>query len=457
MQNLKVNFSEVTGRIKPMHAVNNGPSCEVGDAYLGWGKRNPNVRNGNLAEYTAAGIPYARTHDASFSAKYGLDHTVDVANIFRDFDADPYDPASYDFACTDHYMDMIEAAGTKIFYRLGHRIEHEIKKYGTLPPKDFKKWAVICEHIIRHYNEGWANGSHRNIEYWEVWSEPDLDPDDAQNKRTWGGTKLQFFEFFNVAAGHLKECFPNLKIGGPALACGLAWAEDFLAQLKVPIDFFSWHVYSDTLDKSIRRGENVRKLLDKYGFTKTESILTEYNYVRGWQGEDLIYSYVMIKTEKGAAFNLANMCAFQAIPVDMIMYYDARPCIWNGLFDFAKLGKNTTTAYYSFVAFNELYKLGTEVKTVSESEDIFICAAKREDEAAIALTRFNDVDETPPEDITLDIRGLESDDGVEAEIYLIDNEHDLALVERMTFFGSRFVWKPTLPNYKSYLIKLLKN
>ena len=46
---------------------------------------------------------------------------------------------------------MIEAAGTKVFYRLGHRIEHEVKKYGTLPPKDFKKWAVICEHIIRHY------------------------------------------------------------------------------------------------------------------------------------------------------------------------------------------------------------------------------------------------------------------------------------------------------------------
>ncbi len=27
-----------------------------------------------------------------------------------------------------------------------------------MPPKDFKKWAVICEHIIRHYDENWANG-----------------------------------------------------------------------------------------------------------------------------------------------------------------------------------------------------------------------------------------------------------------------------------------------------------
>ncbi len=28
-------------------------------------------------------------------------------------------------------------AGTETFFRLGHTIEHQIKKHGTLPPKDF--------------------------------------------------------------------------------------------------------------------------------------------------------------------------------------------------------------------------------------------------------------------------------------------------------------------------------
>ncbi len=32
-----------------------------------------------------------------------------------------------------------------------------MKKHGTIPPADFNKWAIICEHIIRHYNEGWAD------------------------------------------------------------------------------------------------------------------------------------------------------------------------------------------------------------------------------------------------------------------------------------------------------------
>ena len=75
---------------------------------------------------------------------------------------------------------------------------------------------------------------HRDMQYWEIWNEPDLDNDTATNKRTWGGTKAQFFEFYHVSANHLKQCFPHLKIGGPAIAGRLDWAEDFLAQLKAP-------------------------------------------------------------------------------------------------------------------------------------------------------------------------------------------------------------------------------
>ena len=49
-----------------------------------------------------------------------------------------------------------------------------IKPYHTFPPKDPEKWARICEHIIRHYTEGWADGYHYNIRYWEIWNEPEV-------------------------------------------------------------------------------------------------------------------------------------------------------------------------------------------------------------------------------------------------------------------------------------------
>ena len=35
MSHLNVNFAEAKGRIKPMHATNNGPSCDVGNKHLG--------------------------------------------------------------------------------------------------------------------------------------------------------------------------------------------------------------------------------------------------------------------------------------------------------------------------------------------------------------------------------------------------------------------------------------
>ena len=456
MSLIQVNFEKSVGKIKPMHATNNGPVGKINNMNVGWDVSNvthdSHVIGANIYEFKMAGIPYARTHDASFYPTYGLEHTVDVAFIFPNFDADPTDPANYDFTCTDHYMNMIDAAGTKVFYRLGHRIEHEVKKYGTLPPKDFHKWAVICEHIIRHYTEGWADGMHRDMEYWEIWNEPDLDPDDAVNKRTWGGTKAQFFEFYHIAATHLKQCFPHLKIGGPAIAGKLAWAEDFLAQLKAPLDFFSWHVYAFTTEKVVDRAIKVRALLDKYGFTETESILNEWNYVRGWESGNIQYSYAVHSQIKGAAFTLATMCACQATPVDMLMYYDARPnTVWNGMFDMTQIEHSTLTGYYPFPMFNVLYRMGDEVESVTDDANVYVCAARGENGASVVLTHYNDDDATETKAVTVNLKGLGS--RTEAEIYLLDDDHRLTLTQKLTFTGD-LAWEIEVPNYTCYLVLL---
>ncbi len=130
-----VDFSNVVGKIKPMHAVNNGPSKEV---------ITDQVRS-NFEAYKKARIPYARNHDAAFCSTYGGEHTVDISAIFPNFDADENDENSYDFFYTDAYVKNLLAAGTETYYRLGSKIEHGAKKYGTLVPKDFNKWARICE------------------------------------------------------------------------------------------------------------------------------------------------------------------------------------------------------------------------------------------------------------------------------------------------------------------------
>ena len=91
MVQVQVDFLQSMGKVKPMHAVNNGPVYKFA----------ADQRITNIDAFREAGIPFARNHDASFCATYGGSHTVDVHAIFPDFDKDPYDPASYDFAITD--------------------------------------------------------------------------------------------------------------------------------------------------------------------------------------------------------------------------------------------------------------------------------------------------------------------------------------------------------------------
>lgn len=439
MKEVFVNCQKTLGKIKPMHAVNNGPVYKFAS----------DQRITNIEAYKAAGIPYARTHDAAFYATYGGEHIVDIHAIFPNFDADPENPASYDFCLTDEYLKVIDFAGTKTFYRLGSKIEHWKKKYGTLPPKDFKKWAVICEHIIRHYTEGWADGFYYDIEYWEIWNEPDLDPDDAVHKRCWGGTEKQFFELYDITAKHLKACFPHLKIGGPALAGKADWAERFLKQLEAPLDFFSWHVYGATVEKVAEKVQLYRKLLDDNGFTETESILNEWNYVKGWRGEEWLYSLRMEKSLKGAAFIASVMSTCQKLPLDMLMYYDARPCGMNGMFN-TDFVCDLLKGYYPFSMFNTLYKLGTEVESTG-CEDAYVCAARNNNEAAVMVTRFCEEDGEAPEEIKVTVSGMPA---CKAEFYLLDETHDLILVREERFMGNSFAAVLPFAPQTSYLIKL---
>ncbi len=110
MKTIKFSSENIIGKIKPMHAVNNGPATRIG--------------TNNSDDFVAAGIPFVRTHDASFYAGYGGEHTIDIAAIFPNFDADVDNPASYDFPCTDKYVSKINSVGAEVFYRLGTKIEH---------------------------------------------------------------------------------------------------------------------------------------------------------------------------------------------------------------------------------------------------------------------------------------------------------------------------------------------
>ena len=296
------------------------------------------------------------------------------------------------------------------------------KKYGTLPPRDFAKWARICEHIIRHYNEGWADGFRWNIEYWEIWNEPDLDPDGSQNKRTWGGTKAEFFDLYEITAKHLKSCFPSLKIGGPAVAHRMDWAEEFLTEMArrgVPMDFFSWHIYACRTESITDRVRKARELMDRAGYTEAESILNEWNYIKDWS-EHFTYSIEQIIGHKGAAFQSDVMLKCQNEALDMLMYYDARPSTFNGLFDFY-VQSRTLKGYEAIAQFSELYKLGTQVECVSEDTGLGAVAATDGRSGALMLSYYTDDDgERAVKTLEISLSGL---DAKRLSVAYVDKTH----------------------------------
>ena len=128
MKNLKFDLSQSGNKFKVLNATNGGP----------WHRRHGNVNaRSNLADYKLLRIPYARNHDSAIHTVYGGPYSHDITCIFPNFDADVNDPASYDFACTDEAILICLEGGTETFFRLGQTIEHQVKKHGTLPPKDF--------------------------------------------------------------------------------------------------------------------------------------------------------------------------------------------------------------------------------------------------------------------------------------------------------------------------------
>ncbi len=376
----------VVGPIKPMNAGNNGPIDPV------------------MESYEALRVPYARTHDTALGMEYG-GHCIDINQVFPDWNANVNSPKSYDFTNSDVVLLDMQKAGTKPFYRLGQSIEHQTKKYGIYPPKKYKKWAKICEHIIRHYNEGWADGYKMGIEYWEIWNEPDLDqPDDRwkTDPRTWGGTMAQFDKLYVTVAKYLKKKHPDLKIGGPAFANPRKYGPEFLDYVKekgAPLDFFSHHMYHRKPARIVEDVCIIREMLDSMGFEKTESILNEWNYNRSWDEPDR-YSHRVRPTVKAAAFVAAVMCECQKAPLDMLMYYDLRPnTSWCG--PWAPVVYDIRPPYWALYYWAELAEYGTQIGSTCDTGNIYTCAARSEDGSRIRLlvSRYHEDDahDTPRE------------------------------------------------------------
>lgn len=268
-----VDFSREVGSVRPeLHSAGLAPALLTLSG-VDW---SPELRDLNLHA--------ARTHD--WALQNGAVRVVDVHHIFPLLNRDPADSGSYYFAATDALLAHVQTnCNLKVFFRLGTSIEETVWSFYNntyVAPSDYELYAKIFEGIIRHYTEGWANGFHWDIQYWEIWNEPE------NQGICWNSSYSEFCVFFATVLNHLKAKFPSLKIGGPAFA---SYNENNLKVLAEQCrqrseflrpDFISWHCYTTSVETLVDTVKKMRQSLQNLGWGNVETILDEWHHVDTW-------------------------------------------------------------------------------------------------------------------------------------------------------------------------------
>ena len=444
---LEADFARSQGVVRPLHGINKGPLVAGGLIDL-----TPSLRS--------LGVPQIRLHDCHWPNP----DVVDLHAVFPDFRADPQQPSSYDFVATDEYLAATRQTGAQIIYRLGESIEHTARKRFVHPPADPEKWAEICLGIIRHCNEGWANGTRLGIRHWEIWNEPENRP------VMWSGTDEDYFHLYRVASRRIKAVYPELKVGGPAVGASGQWGNgefrptafvtNFLALCRresLPLDFFSWHCYTADTTELVQRARAIRQLLDAYGFAKTESHLNEWNYLPGntWNALtrnapplDRQAAYETMAGAEGAAFLVTALLELQDAPVDVCNLFHGEAGGF-GLFNEHGVPQKI---YYALLAFHGLLETPRRVATQGAVAGRLGLAAGLNADGSAASILVSTLGRTPS-DFEIIPQQLPWAGTTRAETWLVDAQHDFRLVSTNTNAASG---TPLRLNLKAPAVALLR-
>lgn len=302
-QDVLVDCGAPAGTIRSLQGVNGGPIYPY--SYFpydltGW--------------YRGMRVDSIRTHD--------YQGPLDLPGMFPDQARRPDDPAAYDFTESDRIMLAIAASGAAPFLRLGTS-----SATADWRIQDLSRMAEVCRNVVRHYNQGWPNGSgyYLGIRWVEFWNEPDLVVNGQP--KYWHRSPQDFWTMYEQVARRLKADDPTIQVG----ACGLAsptasssrpYREDFLdycATYSVPLDFYSWHHYgSGSKPDSFQlaqTAQTMRQALAQHGFPGLRQCVTEWNVS--------VFNNQLLASLPGAAF-CASALTYLQDEADVVLAHHYR-------------------------------------------------------------------------------------------------------------------------------------
>ncbi len=310
--------------LRPLLGVNLGPVPGGTDPH------NADV----TAQYQEIGVTMIRTH--------GYSGPFDMSIMYPDQNADPTDPGSYQFGRSDRVFRAILDGGFEPYLRLGD--SWNTPGLEQRAPANPQNWVRAAVEVVRHYRQMAAEAG-IPLRYVEIWNEPN-------SKHFWDSTPRAFFDLFAQTALALKAEFPDLKVGGPALTQGAVmlppgrqYTDNFLTYLQdhdVPLDFLSWHIYSNDPEDYREVARFFREQLDAHGYADAESHITEWNTAAdtgsgvvsdvslraGGKGASLLSAFWIVLQEEGVDVSTIFRGTDTSIEVPGfygIFYADGRP------------------------------------------------------------------------------------------------------------------------------------
>ena len=181
----------------------------------------------------------------------------------------------YHFTTLDSMISSILSTGAKPLMSLClkpklffPKIDHDI-----VEPNNYEGWEEFVYNVVKYYlNKG------TGITHWEIGNEPDIGE--------YGGTPYRFkpesyVRYYKHTTAAILRADPKAKVGGPALA---DYKSPILPELireaslqNLPLDFVSWHGYSNVPAYFRTQFEYVKELLAKYPDLNPETMITEWN------------------------------------------------------------------------------------------------------------------------------------------------------------------------------------
>ncbi len=287
-------------------------------------------------------------------------------------------------------------------------ISNAIPDYSKYPPADYAKWKGLIQGLVRKLQE-----LDIRIDYFEIYGEPNLGS-------TWWGNGDEkaipsFLEHYRQTVQAIQSVEPDVKVGG--VACGVwdlvpgrretIWIKAFIDYIKrnnLPLDFFSWHLYTPRTELFRLNARDLRQYLNRQGFN-IPLFLTEWGISGGKGLGD------KASTHLGASFATASLMEMAQSDNDGQNFYtltDARKKLSPTKFGLFYADHQPKPSFNAFRLFSMLgrdkIKATTDEKVCAitlkrnkiEQKDIRILATRSSEDISLMATYYVPVRQEKP-------------------------------------------------------------